>query len=46
MARLGGRAERLPLVGFLNSASPEVFAPYVASFLQGMKDGELSRVRG
>jgi putative tryptophan/tyrosine transport system substrate-binding protein len=28
----------LPVIGFLNSASPDAFAPYVAGFLQGLRD--------
>ena len=28
----------LPTIGFLNSASPDAFAPYVAGFLQGLRD--------
>jgi putative tryptophan/tyrosine transport system substrate-binding protein len=28
----------VPVIGFLNSASPGAFAPYVAAFLQGLKD--------
>jgi ABC-type uncharacterized transport system substrate-binding protein len=27
-----------PVIGFLNSASPDAFAPYVAGFLQGLRD--------
>jgi putative tryptophan/tyrosine transport system substrate-binding protein len=35
-----GRAQQaIPVVGFLNSASPDAFAPYVAGFLQGLRDG-------
>jgi putative ABC transport system substrate-binding protein len=29
----------LPVIGFLNSASPDAFAPYVGGFLQGLRDG-------
>ena len=28
----------MPVLGFLNSASPDAFAPYVAGFLQGLRD--------
>jgi putative ABC transport system substrate-binding protein len=28
----------MPVIGFLNSASPETFAPYVAAFHQGLND--------
>jgi putative ABC transport system substrate-binding protein len=28
----------LPVIGFLNSASPEGYAPYVAAFRQGLKE--------
>src|SRR5260370_7880589 len=28
----------MPVIGFLNSASPDAFAPYVAGFLQGLRD--------
>src|SRR5262249_24690267 len=31
--------QAVPLVGFLNSASPDAFAPYVDGFLQGLRDG-------
>jgi putative ABC transport system substrate-binding protein len=27
-----------PVIGFLNGASPEVYAPYVAAFRQGLKE--------
>jgi putative ABC transport system substrate-binding protein len=30
----------MPVVGFLNSASPDAFAPYVAGFLQGLRDAD------
>jgi ABC-type uncharacterized transport system substrate-binding protein len=34
-----GRAQQpAPVIGFLNSASPGAFVPYVAAFLQGLKD--------
>ena len=29
--------ERMPVIGFLNSASPDAFAPYVGGFLQGLR---------
>jgi putative ABC transport system substrate-binding protein len=37
---LAARAQRpaMPVVGFLNSASPDAFAPYVAGFLQGLRE--------
>jgi putative ABC transport system substrate-binding protein len=28
----------MPVIGFLNSASPDGYAPYVAAFLQGLKE--------
>src|SRR2546430_10619523 len=28
----------LPVIGFLNSATPDAFAPYVGGFLQGLRD--------
>src|SRR5215216_5588533 len=31
--------QAIPVVGFLNSASPHAFAPYVAGFLQGLREG-------
>src|SRR5262249_51920269 len=30
--------QAMPVVGFLNSASPEGYAPYVAAFRQGLKE--------
>src|SRR5262249_32954375 len=37
---LAARAQQaVPVVGFLNSASPDAFAPYVGGFLQGLRDG-------
>jgi putative tryptophan/tyrosine transport system substrate-binding protein len=38
---LAARAQQpaMPVIGFLNSASPEAFAPYVAGFLQGLREG-------
>jgi len=37
---LAARAQqpRMPIVGFLNSASPEAFASYVEAFLDGLKE--------
>src|SRR5262245_53491667 len=37
---LAARAQQpaLPVVGFLNSTSPEEYAPYVAAFRQGLKE--------
>jgi putative ABC transport system substrate-binding protein len=36
---LVARAQQaMPVVGFLNSASPEGYAPYVAAFRQGLKE--------
>ena len=29
----------MPVIGYLNSASRDAFAPYVAAFLQGLKEG-------
>ena len=29
----------MPVIGFLNSASPDAFAPYVAGFLRGLREG-------
>jgi putative tryptophan/tyrosine transport system substrate-binding protein len=48
ITRLGGagvawplvaRAQKaaMPLIGFLNSASPDAFAPFVSSFLRGLE---------
>jgi hypothetical protein len=34
-----------PVIGFLNSASPGAFVPYVAAFLEGLKDTGYSRAR-
>jgi ABC-type uncharacterized transport system substrate-binding protein len=33
-----GQQPAMPVVGFLNSASPDAFAPYVGGFLQGLRD--------
>jgi putative tryptophan/tyrosine transport system substrate-binding protein len=37
---LAARAQQsaMPVVGFLNSAAPDAFAPYVAGFLQGLRE--------
>jgi len=37
----GARAQQpaMPVIGFLNSASPEAFGPYVAGFRQGLQEG-------
>ena len=34
-----GQQAAMPVIGFLNSASPDAFAPYVAGFLQGLREG-------
>jgi putative ABC transport system substrate-binding protein len=38
---LAARAQQssLPVIGFLNSASPEGYVPFVAAFRQGLKEG-------
>jgi putative tryptophan/tyrosine transport system substrate-binding protein len=50
---LAARAQQaaMPVIGFLNGASPEGYAPYVAAFRQGLKevgyvDGESMRNEG
>jgi putative tryptophan/tyrosine transport system substrate-binding protein len=30
----------MPVIGFLNGASPEGYAPYVAAFRQGLKEAD------
>jgi putative ABC transport system substrate-binding protein len=37
---LGARAQQsaMPVIGMLHSASPDAFAPFVAAFLQGLKE--------
>src|SRR5262245_29711123 len=32
------RQSAMPMIGFLNGASPEGYAPYVAAFRQGLKE--------
>ena len=32
------RNQAMPVIGFLNGASPDGFVPYVASFRQGLKE--------
>jgi putative ABC transport system substrate-binding protein len=34
-----GQQVAMPVIGYLNSASRDAFAPYVAAFLQGLKEG-------
>jgi putative tryptophan/tyrosine transport system substrate-binding protein len=43
--------QAMPVIGFLNGASPDGYAPYVAAFRQGLKeagyvDGESMRNEG
>ena len=38
LAPVTARAQQKPLVGFLNTQSPEAFAAYVAAFRDGLKD--------
>ena len=35
---LTARAQPMPVIGFLNSGSPDTFAPTVRAFLQGLKE--------
>ena len=36
---LAARAQQpMPVIGFLNGASPDRWAPYLAAFLQGLKE--------
>ena len=36
---LAARAQQpMPVVGFLNSSSPDMYAPFVAAFRQGLKE--------
>ena len=37
-ARAHAQQPAVPVIGFINSASPNAMAPYVATFLQGLKD--------
>ena len=32
------RAQQVPVIGFLNGASPDAYAPFVAAFCQGLKE--------
>ena len=42
---LAARAQQpMPVIGFLNSASPEAFAPFVAAFQSGLN--ELGYIEG
>jgi putative tryptophan/tyrosine transport system substrate-binding protein len=35
---LAAHAQKMPVVGFLNSASPDGYAPWVAAFRQGLNE--------
>ena len=37
--RARAQQSRMPVVGFLNSASPDGYVPMVAAFRQGLKEG-------
>jgi ABC-type uncharacterized transport system substrate-binding protein len=37
--RVAAQAQAVPVIGFLNTASPGPFAPLVAAFREGLKDG-------
>ena len=43
--RARGQQAAVPVVGFLHSASPDGYAPYVAAFRQGLKEAARSTVR-
>jgi hypothetical protein len=36
---LAARAQQMPVIGFLSSGSSDTFAPFVAGFHQGLKEG-------
>jgi len=40
-----GQQPALPVIGFLNSASPGPFALLLSAFHEGLKDAAISRVR-
>ena len=35
----------MPVIGYLNSASRDAFAPYVAAFLHGLRRAALSKAK-
>jgi putative tryptophan/tyrosine transport system substrate-binding protein len=37
--RVAAQSQTIPVIGFLNTASPAPFAPLVAAFREGLKDG-------